>query len=194
MRGERRTYESWCSISDLFYQHAPSSQGPWLPPRAISGETEASGWESNSSILSSSNTTSMVASAMPQWQPHRASCLPVTSWLVPSRFPIRCHHPTVKEAYLHHQKWGVLQYFNLPLHYNPLTTNLLPPPTKCFQWHSWQDQKKNLPARFLLSFPLKNSGGTVLFSTFSSPHPPTVTHSVPFPLWVHHSTHPLTPS
>lgn len=63
MRREGKACRSWYSISDLFYQHASSSQGPWLPPRAILGETEASGWGINSSILSSSNTTSMVASA-----------------------------------------------------------------------------------------------------------------------------------
>lgn len=115
MGGENRAYESWSSISDLFYQHVPSSQGPWLPPRAILGETEASGGGINSSIPSSSNTTSMVASTMPQWQPGRASCLPVTSWLVPGSFPIWCHHPTDKRGLTPTSKVGSSPVFQLAL-------------------------------------------------------------------------------
>lgn len=126
--------------------------------------------------------------------PRRASCLPVTSCLVPGSFPIRCHHPTDNRGLTPTSEVGSSPGFQLALELLSINYQFAPTTYKMLSVTFVPRQKKKiLPAWFLLSLPLKNSGGTILFSTFSSPHPPTVTHSVPSPLLVHHSTHPLAP-
>lgn len=167
--------------------------GPVAASKGSLGRDWGLRWGINSSILSSSITTSMAASTMPQW--HHAEP-PVYLWQVAlclAVFPSDVIIPQIR-GLTPMSEVGSSPGFQLALELLSINYQFAPTTYKMLSvTFVPRQKKKNLPAWFLLSLPLKNSGGTILFSTFSSPHPPTVTHSVPSPLLVHHSTHPLAP-